>query len=152
MLLESTGYDHGSNCHGTGRGFEPRRLRQILNDLSPIWHVTSRYKKVQVQTLTVVGWAGQQVLGQKEAPGLRGLFCFWNSTRPTLCHASPTVMRTVFVAAALISARNSTTARLAALPLLSSRWCTCSGVGALSQLQAEFGGAGEEPMRASVEM
>ncbi len=27
MLLESIGYDHGSNCHGRGRGFEPRRPR-----------------------------------------------------------------------------------------------------------------------------
>ena len=34
-------------CHGRGRGFEPRRPRQIPKDLSPIWHVTSRYKKVQ---------------------------------------------------------------------------------------------------------
>ena len=61
-----------ASCHGRGRGFEPRRSHQILKDLSPIWHVTSRYKKVQVQTLTFVGWAGQQVLGQEEAPGLRG--------------------------------------------------------------------------------
>jgi hypothetical protein len=27
MLLESIGYDHEHNCHGRGRGFEPRRPR-----------------------------------------------------------------------------------------------------------------------------
>ena len=59
-------------CHGRGREFESRRPRQISKDLGPIWHVTSRYKKVQVQILTLLGWAGQQVLGQEEAPGLRG--------------------------------------------------------------------------------
>jgi hypothetical protein len=34
-------------CHGRGRGFEPRRPRQIQKDLSPFWHVTLKYKKVQ---------------------------------------------------------------------------------------------------------
>ena len=47
--LESMSYDSFLFCHGRGRGFEPRRPRQILKDLSPIWHVTLRYKKVQVQ-------------------------------------------------------------------------------------------------------
>ena len=41
-------------CHGRGRGFEPRRPRQIQKDLSPIWHVTSRYKKVQVRTSSLI--------------------------------------------------------------------------------------------------
>jgi hypothetical protein len=35
------------SCHGRGRGFEPRRPRQILKDLSPFWHVASKYKIVQ---------------------------------------------------------------------------------------------------------
>jgi hypothetical protein len=58
-------------CHGRGRGFEPRRPRQILKDLSPVWHVAPRYKKVQVQILALIELAGQHVLGQEEAPATR---------------------------------------------------------------------------------
>jgi hypothetical protein len=34
-------------CHGRGRGFEPRRPRQILNDLGAICHVKLEYRIVQ---------------------------------------------------------------------------------------------------------
>ena len=64
--LESMGYDSFPFCHGRGRGFEPRRPRQILKDLSPFWHVTSRYKKVQVSSSNLVGRAGAP--GQATVP------------------------------------------------------------------------------------
>jgi hypothetical protein len=34
MLLESITYTRFAICHGRGRGFEPRRPRQILNSLA----------------------------------------------------------------------------------------------------------------------
>ena len=58
------------DCHGRGRGFEPRRPRQILKGLSPFWHVTSKYKKVQVKNLGSNGKAWRGVQDNDRLPNL----------------------------------------------------------------------------------
>ena len=65
------------DCHGRGRGFEPRRPRQILKDLSPIWHVTLRYKIVQHLKAT-----GNRPLGHPWKTQFSRLNC-------GACYASP---------------------------------------------------------------
>ena len=57
--IVSMGYDQKYFCHGRGREFESRRPRHILKDLSPFWHVTSRYEKVQVKNLALKGRLGE---------------------------------------------------------------------------------------------
>ena len=71
-------------CHGRGRGFEPRRPRQIPKDLSPFWHVTSRYKKVQVKNLSLNWKIGRRVEYNNRLRG-RALFCFYDHNRPMGC-------------------------------------------------------------------
>jgi hypothetical protein len=49
MLLKSTGYDRGFNCHGRGRGFEPRRPRHSFQKSSLEWAETIEgEKKTQI--------------------------------------------------------------------------------------------------------
>ena len=53
-------------CHGRGRGFEPVVPARFKKDLSPIWHVTSRYKKVQIRNPVPIDRAPQQIRFQVE--------------------------------------------------------------------------------------
>jgi hypothetical protein len=55
-------------CHGRGREFESRRPRQILKDLSPIWHVTSRYKKVQFRASIPFGLLSNVLQSRQRLP------------------------------------------------------------------------------------
>ena len=79
------------DCHGRGRGFEPRRPRQILKDLSPFWHVTSRYKKVQVKNLSLNWKVGRRIQVQQQAP-CAGPVLLLRSYRPM--HYCPATSRT----------------------------------------------------------
>jgi hypothetical protein len=47
-----------AHCHGRGRGFEPRRPRQILKDLGPIWHVATRYNRIHEENTPLISLVG----------------------------------------------------------------------------------------------
>ena len=64
-------------CHGRGRGFEPRRPRQISKDSGPIWHVTQR--SIQKIHLFEIDWNRKIV--KERLPATGAFLCLWRSAK-----------------------------------------------------------------------
>jgi len=54
-------------CHGRGRGFEPRRPRQIQKDLSPFWYRPRRYNEGLLRKFTFLTPMGNLSLRNRNA-------------------------------------------------------------------------------------